>query len=104
MKKFYYLILAALVMAACETSPSGGGGGGGGGGSHSTGIPSDESAVENPDITDADTIISLPGVQTTVTTEGEDIVIRLDMTGIIDPLTGEYLKLSGSGQGQNVYV
>ena len=104
MKKFYYLILAALVMAACETSPSGGGGGGGGGGSHSTGIPSDESAVENPDITDADTIISLPGVQTTVTTEGEDIVIRLDMTGIIDPLTGEYLKLIGSGQGQNVYV
>lgn len=104
MKKFYFLILAALVMAACETSPSGGGGGGGGGGSTSTGIPSDSEAKPNPDITDADTIITLPGVQTTVTTDGGDIVIRLDMTGIIDPLTGEYLKLIGSGQGQNVFV
>lgn len=102
MKKFYFLILAALVMAACETSPSGGGGGGGG--SHSTGIPSDESAVENPDITGADTIINLPGVQTTVTTEGDDIVIRLDMTGIVNPETGEFLKLIGSGEYQNVYV
>ncbi len=107
MKKFYYLILAALVMAACETSPSGGGGGGGGGGSHHStvdGIPDDSTAVPNPDITGADTIINLPGVQTTVTTEGDDIVIRLDMTGIVNPETGEYLKLSGSGQGQNVYV
>jgi len=101
MKKFYLFILAALVMAACENSPSGGGGGGG---STSTGIPSDSEAKPNPDITDADTIITLPGVQTTVTTEGGDIVIRLDMTGIIDPLTGEYLKLIGSGAGQNVFV
>ena len=105
MKKFYFLILAALVMAACETSPSGGGGGGGGGSASSIdGIPSDDSAVENPDISDADTIITLPGVQTTVTTEGDDIVIRLDMTGIIDPVTGQWLKLIGSGAGQNVYV
>ena len=104
MKKFYFLILAALVMAACETSPSGGGGGGGGGGSHSTGIPSDDEAKDNPDISGADTIITLPGVQTTVTTEGDDIVIRLDMTGIINPETGEFLKLIGSGSAQNVYV
>lgn len=107
MKKFYYLILAALVMAACETSPSGGGGGGGGGGSHHStvdGIPSDDEAKPNPDITDADTIITLPGVQTTVTTEGDDIVIRLDMTGIVNPETGEFLKLIGSGSAQNVYV
>ena len=106
MKKFYFLILAALVMAACETSPSGGGGGGGGGSHHSTvdGIPDDSTAVPNPDITGADTIINLPGVQTTVTTDGGDIVIRLDMTGIINPETGDFLKLIGSGSAQNVFV
>lgn len=102
-KQFLLIALAAFVMAACENSPAGGGGGGGGGRSNRD-IPSDSSAVPNPDISEADTIITLPGVQTTVTTEGDDIVIRLDMTGIIDPLTGEYLELIGSGVNQNVYV
>ena len=102
-KQFLLIALAAFVMAACENSPAGGGGGGGGG-RNNRDIPSDSSAVPNPDISEADTIITLPGVQTTVTTEGDDIVIRLDMTGIIDPLTGEYLELIGSGVNQNVYV
>lgn len=70
------------------------------------GIPSDEDASPNPAIETSTT--SIPNVQWTVETVGDDVIIRLDMTGIQDPDTYEWLKLFGTGGNgankQNVWV
>ena len=102
-KKFFLFALAALIMAACEPNVPFSGGGGGGGKTNDTGIPSDDDADPNPTIND--TTVTLPGITTTIDTDGGDIIIRLDMTGVIDPSTGEYLKLYGTNHPkQNVWV
>lgn len=70
------------------------------------GIPSDEDASPNPAIETSTT--NIPNVQWTVETVGDDVIIRLDMTGIQDPDTYEWLKLFGTGGNgankQNVWV
>ena len=101
-KNFFLFALAALIMAACEPNvPFSGGGGGGGKGS--TEIPDDSDADPNPEVDDP--TVTLPGVTSDVDTINGEIVIRLDMTGVIDPSTGEYLKLYGTNSPkQNVWV
>lgn len=97
MKKLFIFALAAMTLVACnqgdvddENQPV------------ST-IPSDDDADPNPTIND--TTVTLPGVTASFTSEEGEIVIRLDMTGVMDPSTGEYLKLYGTGSSrQNVWV
>lgn len=105
-KKFFLFAVAALVLAACEQDSLGGyfgGGGGGGSKSSDSSIPSDKDADPSPDI--SDTTVVLPGVSSSITLEGSDIVIRLDMTGVIDPSTNDYIKLYGTNSpNQNVWV
>ncbi|MCD8282762.1 MAG: VWA domain-containing protein [Prevotella sp.] len=70
---------------------------------NTTGIPSDNLAGENPEITSTTTTI--PNVQYTVEDDEGDIVIRLDMTGIQDSETYDWLRLIGTAQsGQNVWL
>lgn len=70
-----------------------------GGEAEDTGIPSDELATPNPEITDPNT--SVPNIQVT----GEGQIISIFMTGIYDPVTGGWLDLYGTGSpNQNVWV
>ena len=75
-KKFFLFALAALIMAACEPNVPFSGGGGGGGKTNDTGIPSDDDADPNPTIND--TTVTLPGITTTIDTDGGDIINRRD--------------------------
>ena len=63
-----------------------------------TGIPSDSQATPNPSIGNSTT--SIPNVQHTDEEENGYYIIRLDMTGIQNPYTYEYLRLVGTG-GEN---
>lgn len=68
-----------------------------------TGIPSDEKADENPEIGQSNT--NIPNLNYTVETVDGYAIVRLDLTGIQDPETLEWLKLVGTGNyGQNVWV
>lgn len=75
-------------------------------GINNTGIPSDSQATPNPSVENP--TVSIPNVQYSVETEGDDVVIRIDMTGIQNPETEEWLRLIGtggeSGVPQNVWV
>ncbi|MBE6232320.1 MAG: VWA domain-containing protein [Bacteroidales bacterium] len=75
-------------------------------GINNTGIPSDSQATPNPSISNP--TVSIPNVQYSVETEGNDVVIRIDMTGIQNPETDEWIRLIGtggeSGVPQNVWV
>ena len=70
------------------------------------GIPSDDDADPNPEIGTSTTYI--PNVNYTVENSGNDAIVRLDMTGIQDPDSYEWLKLVGTGGNgvnqQNVWV
>ena len=68
------------------------------------GIPSDYSATLNPTIIDPNAII--PNYQYEEEEEEEGLfVYRLDMTGIMNPNTHEWLDLYGTGlSGQNVWL
>lgn len=71
--------------------------------SNNTGIPSDNLATANPEIGTATT--SIPNVQYTIEEEDGDVIIRIDMTGIQDVDTYDWLRLIGTGEsGQNVWV
>ena len=71
-----------------------------------TGIPHDSKAGPNPDIGYPTT--NIPNFQYTVEQEGKNVIIRVDMTGIQDPQTLEWLRLAGTGGSkgnkQNVWV
>ncbi|MCD7709874.1 MAG: hypothetical protein LUI04_00715 [Porphyromonadaceae bacterium] len=68
-----------------------------------TNIPSDNLAEENPEIGTSTTTI--PNVQYTIENDGDDVIIRLDMTGIQDASTSDWLRLVGTAQnGQNVWL
>ncbi len=72
----------------------------------STGIPNDDKADPNPEIEDP--TASIPNIQYSVEEETGYIVIRVDMTGVQDPETLEWLRLVGTGGAdgivQNVWV
>lgn len=70
------------------------------------GIPGDHKAEPNPTV--SQTNISIPNVQYSTETDGDDVIVRLDMTGVQDPETLEWLRLIGTGgeggEVQNVWV
>lgn len=70
---------------------------------NNSGIPSDELAGENPEIVTSTTYI--PNINYTVEGEDDDAIVRIDMTGIQNPETYDWLRLIGTGErGQNVWV
>lgn len=70
------------------------------------GIPGDHKAEPNPIVSQTNT--SIPNVQYSTETDGDDVIVRLDMTGVQDPETLEWLRLIGTGgedgEVQNVWV
>jgi len=69
------------------------------------GIPMDDIATPNPelDLTELNTVI--PNLNYTVDDVNGWAVIRLDMTGVKDPYTNDWVKLYGPGSGkQNVWL
>ncbi len=70
---------------------------------NATDIPDDSKASKNPEIADGNAYI--PNIQYTTVNEDGTAVIRLDMTGIQNPNTGEWMRLAGTGdKDQNVWV
>ena len=70
---------------------------------NSAGIPSDDLAEENPLINDPTT--SIPNVQYSVEAYGNDAIVNIDMTGIQDIGTLDWLRLLGTAtNGQNVWL
>ena len=68
-----------------------------------SGIPADSKAKPNPSIEGNTTV--MPNVQYTVEDEGNNIIIRLDMTGVRDANGIDWIKLYGTGlDNQNVWV
>ena len=68
-------------------------------------IPSDGMASENPTVNQEDTNTDLPNFNYTVTKESGWYVIRLDMTGVRDPYTNDWVKLYGTGDSrQNIWL
>ncbi len=68
-----------------------------------SGIPSDALATENPDIGTSNATI--PNVQYEVEIDGDDAIVRIDMTGIMDNSANEWLRLIGTAEeGQNVWL
>lgn len=69
-----------------------------------TDIPSDKDAEPNPEIWGESNAI-IPNIQYSSILEDGTAVIRIDMTGIQDTNTLEWLRLIGTGEkGQNVWV
>lgn len=78
-----------------------------GNGQVGTDIPKDELATPNPDIVDPNT--DIPNFQYIIEKRDKQYVVRMDMTGIQDPETKEYLRLVGTGgcacgDTQNVWL
>lgn len=105
MKKFYHLIMSAAMVlfsvafAACSddneeevvesTNPYG--------------IPSDDLATANPTIESSTT--SIPNFSYSMETYGDDVIVRIDMTGVQDVSDYSWLQLLGTAQaGQNVWL
>ncbi|MBO7271892.1 MAG: VWA domain-containing protein [Bacteroidaceae bacterium] len=65
-------------------------------------IPSDDWADPNPKI--ADPNADIPNPNFVVEYENGEPVVRIDMTGIRDNYKDEWLKLFGTGYGQNIWV
>lgn len=73
-------------------------------GCNSTDIPSDDLAAPNPSYSGEDNAI-IPNIQYSSVDENGTIVFRIDMTGIQDSETLEWLRLLGTGEsGQNIWV
>lgn len=67
------------------------------------GIPSDDLADPNPEIEGSTT--SIPNIQYTVEREGDDAIVRIDMTGVQNAGDYSWMRLLGTGEeGQNVWV
>ena len=70
---------------------------------NTTGIPSDALAGENPVIDVPNT--SIPNMNYSIERSGNYVIVRLDLTGIQDPETRDWLELIGTGnKEQNVWV
>jgi len=68
------------------------------------GIPSDDDATPNP-LIDGNTT-SIPNIQYATEIDGDDVIIRLDMTGVYETDTYNWLRLLGTNHGkkQNIWV
>lgn len=70
---------------------------------NNTGIPSDALAGENPTIGSSTT--SIPNIQYTVEEDGNDAIVRIDMTGVQDADSYDWLRLIGTAKdGQNIWL
>ena len=68
-------------------------------------IPSDDEAGPNPVINPEDINTIIPNFNYTVNEEGGVSVIRLDMTGVRDPYTNDWVELYGTKHPkQNVWL
>lgn len=73
------------------------------------GIPNDNMADPNPEIDPSDVNATIPNISHEAEREGNDVIIRVNMTGVrnenaIDP-ADEWLRLIGTGEpGQNVWI
>ena len=66
-------------------------------------IPDDREAAPNPTITNPNTTI--PNIQYTAEIDGSDVVVRIDMTGVQNPETLDWLKLFGTNDpDQNIWI
>ena len=66
-------------------------------------IPDDALATPNPEVTNPTTTV--PNIQTSFETEGNDLVMRINMTGVKNSTDIDWLKLYGTGlSNQNVWV
>lgn len=73
------------------------------GGAGDSSIPGDDDANPNPDIGNPTTTI--PNIQYTCEVVGSDVIVRLDMTGIQDPTTSEWIRLFGTNNPeQNIWI
>lgn len=69
-----------------------------------TDIPSDENATANPELEDVANA-TIPNVQYGLQREEGHAVLRMDMTGIRNNETNEWIRLIGTGEeGQNIWV
>lgn len=67
------------------------------------GIPSDSEADPNPSV--GNSTVYVPNFQYSIENEGGFTVVRIDMTGIQNPETLEWLRLLGtSNKGQNIWI
>lgn len=67
-------------------------------------IPADNQAKPNPDL-GGEPNASIPNIQYTTVDEDGSAVFRIDMTGIQDESTLEWLRLIGTGEvGQNIWI
>lgn len=70
---------------------------------NSTGIPDDSKATPNPTITNTTT--QIPNINYTVSTEGNDAIVNIEMTGVQEAGTFDWLKLYGTSDNeQNIWV
>ncbi len=73
------------------------------GGTSYSGIPDDNEATPNPDVGTPNTTI--PNIQYTAEVDGNDVIVRLDMTGVQDPYTQEWIRLFGTrNPEQNIWI
>ena len=73
------------------------------GGTGNSSIPDDSEADPNPEIGEPTTVI--PNIQYTPEIDGNDLIIRIDMTGIQDPFTQAWIKLFGTrNPEQNIWI
>jgi hypothetical protein len=71
---------------------------------NNTDIPSDSKADPNPELTEEPTAV-MPNIQYSIVDEDGSVVFRIDMTGIQDKSTLEWIHLYGTGEkNQNVWV
>lgn len=78
--------------------------GGGSTPSNKYNIPNDDIAGETPELPGVPTTI-VPNFQLTMETDGDDAIVRVDLTGIQDVETLNWLKLVGTGYSeQNLWI
>lgn len=69
-----------------------------------TDIPSDDKATPNPDL-GGEPNTTMPNIQYSVISEDKDWVFRIDMTGVQDPNTLEWMELLGTLESkQNIWL
>jgi len=74
-------------------------------GIHVAGIPNDDDATPNPVVTNDEINTVIPNFSYSVSKENNWAVVRLDMTGVQDPYTKDWLRLYGPGDSrQNVWL
>jgi hypothetical protein len=72
---------------------------------HVEGIPDDDDATPNPTVPSQDINTVIPNFSYTVSQENNWTVIRLDMTGVKDPFTNDWLRLYGpNNTKQNLWI